>query len=152
MSGSTVSSSGCDHVQGYVLPRPLPIAELASMLHDRPEYSLPPNNGMQPTRKTPRAADAERYASKKGGRIQLMRRLLRGVSGLAASRTPLHRLRLTARFLLAIDSDVWRRGVAARSRAHLFDSPSERRRVPPRGRHQKSRSRSFRVVQMREAG
>lgn len=57
---AALRSSGCDYVQGYVFSQPLKIDELTSMLRDRPEFSLPPNSDMQPTRKKPRAADAER--------------------------------------------------------------------------------------------
>ncbi len=48
---ATLRSSGCDYVQSYVFSRPLHIDDLTSMLRERPGFSLPPNGGMQPTRK-----------------------------------------------------------------------------------------------------
>ncbi len=41
---AALKSSGCDYVQGYVFSKPLQIAELTSMLRDRPVFTMPPNN------------------------------------------------------------------------------------------------------------
>lgn len=44
---AALKSSGCDYVQGYVFSKPLQIAELTSMLRERPVFTMPPDNILQ---------------------------------------------------------------------------------------------------------
>ncbi|MEX0899762.1 MAG: EAL domain-containing protein [Gammaproteobacteria bacterium] len=42
--------SGCDYVQGYVFSRPIQIADLTSMLQERPVFALPPDSDIRHAR------------------------------------------------------------------------------------------------------